>query len=545
MDISPLQSTPGMAHTAKARVRPACTQGHVPVESFQSVTANPSPGVNMKDAMYMLFGGESPVETLWKMEPDGFRLERGTYHGPAPLMSDASIFKGDQTTYRRINQVSGQPEWEFKLGKNEEFVNCKPVITKENLLGLLYHHYENPHTHEGAVSRVLVLDTKTGKEVFRTDGSDQLYDGIHTDGQGNIYCSTVVKHQVLRVSPSGEAEVLGEFGQGSYRFLCDMKVTSDGTVYYPYTNSNRMVRLKNGRERESVVDGTIDKFHPLDNGKVVVLSRYCQDRENPSMVTCLGKMGKPLWKKPVREEFAYMTVADDGTTFILHNKRKYKGDSEPGYTAIECVKPDGKTAWTHEVTDPELNDSWPWFGSHMRVSPTGDLLVMAPQEGKVFCLDPGGNKKWHFAPEYWASIGVQYSITKDEKMFVLHNGSMAKLDLATGKTELEYNRGDDTLTRYREGADPEVTKLNSADGLHFQGIVLERDDHHLFTFDEEGRFCALELPTPGRDQEENDGEIHAGSAADKVEVIDDYIVIDGVMMPINKNNSPGRDGAET
>jgi len=123
-------------------------------------------------------------------------------------------------------------------------------------------------------------------------------------------------------------------------------------------------------------------------------------------------------------------------------------------------------------------------------------------------------------------------------MFVLHNGSMVKLDLATGEKELEYDRGGATLTMHRDGADSEVTKLNSNDAVHLQGIVLERDDHHIFTFDEEGRFCALEFPTPGKEKDDGDDAIHAGSAADKVEVIDDYIVIDGVMLPINKNNSP-------
>jgi outer membrane protein assembly factor BamB len=497
-----------------------------PRDTFQSVASNAAPRVNVKDAVAAIFGGGCSLKELWKTKvSEAEAMDNGIYRGPVPFKSSTSLFMGDKKSYKRIDQKTGLTEWEFKLKNGEEFVCCRPVVTKDNLICIRYQFQDGQIKDRKGLC---VIDAKNGKEIVRYNGRDEIYDEIETDGKGNIYFATVCTQKLIRMSPGGEMKVLNKPEQGKDEFLCAMKVTSDGTVYYPMLNSDTMVRIRHGREKRFTVDGTIDKFYPLENGQIIVKSYKYKDPDCNQVVTCFDARGEKTWEKRLKETSSDIATAPDGRAYIMHfgNWMKFAPKAP---CAVECIAPDGTQQWSFEFKDPQISDSTPWSYGTLRVGPQGELVILGKNEGHALCLNPDGTEKWRFIPDGYIAR-PQYSFTHDNKLYMLHGGSMEKLDLTTGKREIEYSAYGKTFTRYGENGESKAVLLKDENVVHFQGLVLQNDEDHVFSFDDRGNFCAYELPgaDDGEDEEES------GNPVSAIEVIDDFVNIGGVILPVNK-----------
>jgi len=498
---------------------------YLPLDSFQSVSSNPRGTVNFDNAVNAIFGKKDLFKIQWSLKTEDINfLNGGAYCGPVPLKTATSLFIGDGHNYRRINQGTGSAEWEFKLDADDSFVKYDPVVTKDGLICLRYDHgfIRKSDGWKDSAESVVVLDSQSGKERFRYAEKTGIYDRVDTDSNGNFYFATIKDQKLYCVGPDGTMKQLNNPEKGKEEFLCDFKVTGDGTVFYPHLNSNTMVRLKNGRETTFKVEGkNICKFHPLDNGQVIVISDTDNNNPDREVVTCYTGTGKKVWEKRVEKRFSNITVAPDGKMFLMRH-----GDSTTP-SILECLAPDGASQWQFSFDDPAIRSNFNLLDCKFRVGPDGDFLVLSNRGGNVLNIRPDGTEGWKITNR---GNYPQYSITHDEKLYMINRGDFEKIDLKTGKTEIDYSATAHTLTRYAEGLQPEVFRSKDEDHFNFQGIILQKDEKHLFSFDENGNFCAVELPGTVELSDSSEEEAVPVSS-ERIEVFDDYVIIDGVLLP--------------
>lgn len=497
----------------------------VPLDSFQSVSSNLHGTVNLGSAVNAVFGKKDLIRTKWSLKTDDANLlYNGTYCGSAPLKTENSLFVGDVHNYRRISQINGNSEWEFKLDANDSFVHYDPIVTKDNLICLRYDHgfIRKSDGFKDSNESLVVIDAENGSEKFRYAEKTGIYDRVNTDSKGNFYFATITDQKLYCVSPDGTKRQLNNPEEKKEEYLCDFKVTRDGTVFYPHLNSNKMVSIKNGKETIFKVEGkTIDEFHPLDNGQVIVISVNDIKDSCREVVSCYTDTGKKIWEKRIEEDFSHITVAQDGKMYLM----RHGDDKAQKPTRLECLAADGTTQWQFSFDDPEINDSFRWLDCKFRVGPDGDLLILSNRGGNLLNIKPDGTLGWKLSNR---GNDPKYSITHDEKLYIINNGDFEKLNLKTGKAEIDYNRNSNTLTRYAEDMKPEVFRSADEDLFSFNGIILEKDENNLFTLDEKGNFCAVLLPSSVESSDEQT------TPSNRIEVLDDYVIIDGLMIPVNK-----------
>jgi outer membrane protein assembly factor BamB len=204
--------------------------------------------------------------------------------------------------------------------------------------------------------------------------------------------------------------------EGEDPFAAAPAIGTDGTVYIGCTNDTFYAINPNGTRKWSVyAGGAVNATAALlADGSVVF-------QNEDSGVVCLTANGSPRWSYVTGGGNASPVVAPDGSIFVatqdglLYSLDPNSGTPkwpqpfmvssspinatpalDPSRSMIYVVDDDGRFA----TVDFQGSAGWTFFVGEAASSPVvgADGAVYLGGGGKLWALDPDGNKKWEFAP---------------------------------------------------------------------------------------------------------------------------------------------------
>ncbi len=459
----------------------------------------------------------SPLAS-WRVElGQGYFYSSERYAGPAPILQEGRIYVGDTRSYRQLSTADGSQGWKIELDPQESFKAGDPIIAgRQGELICLKYNFElsSATSRDGYIG----IDARSGQVRFKTR-THHPHTPPQTDARGNLYYGTF-SGRIVKIDPvTGDETVLNRTSPTDN--ILQHSVRPDGVIWYSGTVAREVRRLDGAEEKVIPLRGIMAAYGSAQmtpDGGLLCLSRSFDDKEQ--YLTSISPEGEFRWCEKVGEGECRYTVSADGGAVVL------QVGSQERPAELRRFGPDGQPGWTFKLEDPELHSGWYWGNAWMQGRPNGDTLVIEKDAAKIVCLGPDGREKWRRQPEafphsaYWP----QFSFTPQEKLHIVNRGGLERLDLLTGRRELQYCNQRGFLRRWNESGEVTVDRPLLPEKLHLSGLAIQGEGDRIYSFDRQAAFLAVDLCERGP-------AVPEVAPAGQIGELKGYLNVGGVLVP--------------